>query len=121
MRLGRILLYARDVDETVRFYEKYFGFKVFREEADRIVELIADQGAGIMVHRAAKGQKAGQSAVKLVFDVEDVEAFAANCAGNGLKFGVLHQADGYVFANARDPSGNPISISGRAFRGTRQA
>ncbi|HEX8049272.1 MAG TPA: VOC family protein, partial [Rhizobium sp.] len=28
----------------------------------------------------------------------------------------LHQADGYVFANAKDPSGNPIAISSRAFR-----
>ena len=81
------------------------------------MELVSgDGGASLMVHPAAKGQKSGQSTVKLVFDVADVEAFAARCTANGLSFGFLHQADGYVFANARDPSGNPISISSRAFR-----
>jgi hypothetical protein len=30
--------------------------------------------------------------------------------------GVVLYADGYVYANARDHSGNPISVSGRAFR-----
>jgi len=117
MLLGRIVLYAKDVESTVAFYEKHFGFHARREEGDRIVELVSgDGGASLMVHPAAKGQKSGQSAVKLVFDVADVEAFAARCTANGLSFGFLHQADGYVFANARDPSGNPISISSRAFR-----
>ncbi|MCV3240561.1 VOC family protein [Mesorhizobium sp. ZC-5] len=116
MRLGRILLYARDVEETVSFYEKHFGFKAFRQEGDRIVELVGDEGACIMVHQAAKGQKGGQSTVKLVFDIENVEVFSAKCASHGLKFGALHRANGYVFANAHDPCGNPISISSRAFR-----
>jgi hypothetical protein len=71
-----------------------------------------------MLHPAAKGQRAGgQTAVKLVFDVEDVEAFCARCAENGLRFGVIHKADGYVFANAKDPCQNAISVSSRAFRG----
>ena len=117
MPLGRIVLYVKGVESTVAFYEKHFGFHARREEGDRIVELVSgDGGASLMVHPAAKGQKSGQSTVKLVFDVADVEAFAARCTANGLSFGFLHQADGYVFANARDPSGNPISISMSAFR-----
>jgi predicted enzyme related to lactoylglutathione lyase len=116
-RLNRILLYAKDMDETVGFYEKHFGLKALRHDSDRIVELVgADGGATIMVHPAGKGRKAGQSTVKLVFDVEDVQAVCAKCAKDGLEFGALHQADGYVFANAHDPCGNPISISSRAFR-----
>ncbi|MDL2405439.1 VOC family protein [Rhizobium calliandrae] len=117
MALGRIILYARDVEATIGFYEKHFGFKPLRQAGDRIVELLApDGGANLMVHPAAKTQKMGQSSVKLVFDVELVEAFRAKCASGGLEFGPLHQADGYVFANAKDPSGNSISISSRAFR-----
>ncbi|MGY5808544.1 VOC family protein [Rhizobium sp. LEGMi198b] len=117
MPLGRLVLYARDVDATISFYEKHFGFKPLRQDGDRIVELLApDGGANLMIHPAGKAQKMGQVLVKLVFDVEDVEAFRAKCAGNGLEFGPLHQADGYVYANAQDPCGNSISISSRAFR-----
>jgi len=117
MPLGRLVLYVRDVEATIGFYEKHFGFKPLRQDGDRIVELLApDGGANLMIHPAAKAQKMGQSLVKLVFDVEHVEAFRTKCASQGLEFGPLHQADGYVFANAKDPCGNSISISSRAFR-----
>ncbi|TPJ66276.1 VOC family protein [Mesorhizobium sp. B2-7-1] len=117
MPLNRIILYVRNIETAVTFYERHFGFKAHREEGDRIVELVNPAGcASLMLHLAAKGQKRGQSTVKLVFDVEDIETFAAGSAKEGLEFGALHRADGYVFANARDPSDNPISISSRAFR-----
>jgi hypothetical protein len=41
-------------------------------------------------------------------------SFAA--ANKGLKFGAIHQANGYQFANAKDPDHNSVSISSRAFR-----
>ena len=69
-----------------------------------------------MLHPASAKQKQGQSVVKLVFDVDDVAAFITEAAENGLKFGALHQADGYVFANAKDPNGNSVSVSSRASR-----
>lgn len=117
MPINRIILYAHDVEVTVRFYEKHFGFQASREAGDRIVELICGQGgASLMIHPAAKEQRRGQSLVKLVFDVRDVEAFCERCAAEGLAFGAIHQADGYVFANAKDPSDNSISVSSRAFR-----
>ena len=116
MKIGRILLYVRDVEKIVAFYEKHFGFEARRLPGDRIVELISlEGGANILVHNAGKAQVKGQSTVKLVFDIEDVKTFAEKAALNGLKFGALHQADGYVFANAKDPNGNPISISSRAY------
>lgn len=117
MALSRIILYAMDVEQTVAFYEKFFGFRAVREDGDRIVELVpADGGARLMIHQAGRAQKSGQSQVKLVFDVEDVEAFCANCAKHGLIFSALHQGQGYVFANARDPAKNSISVSSRAYR-----
>jgi predicted enzyme related to lactoylglutathione lyase len=116
-RIGRILLYVKDVKKTVAFYERHFDFGVQPLPDDRIVELVCPNGgANLMIHQAGKAQKKGQSTVKLVFDVEDVEAFAKVSAKNGLDFGKLHKADGYVFANAKDPNNNPISISSRAFR-----
>ena len=119
LALNRLVLYARDVEQTVAFYEKYFGFQVLRLAGDRIVELVAlHGGANIMVHAAAKGVKTGQVTVKLVFDVEDVTAFCENSARNGLTFSAEHPADGYSYANAKDPCGNNIQVSSRAFRKT---
>ncbi|PLP59261.1 glyoxalase [Mesorhizobium loti] len=117
MPLGRVVIYARDVEETARFYERHFGFTATESPGDRIVELVArDGGANIMLHQAAKGQRSGQSIVKLAFDVEDVELFCWQRAEDGLDFGTIHKADGYLFANAKDPCQNSISVSSRAFR-----
>ena len=118
MALNRLLIYARDVEATALFYEKHFGFKRMQLPGDRIVELVAqDGGANILLHPAAKSQKSGgQTIVKLSFDVEDVGAFCARSAENGLEFGPVHEADGYSFANAKDPCLNSISVSSRASR-----
>jgi len=117
LALNRLILYARDVEETVAFYEKHFGFQALRLPGDRIVELVASGGgANLMVHAAAKGVRTGQVTVKLVFDVDDVAAFCERSARNGLLFGARHLADGYAYANAKDPCGNTIQVSSRAFR-----
>jgi hypothetical protein len=93
--------------------------RAIRSHGDRIIELVAQEGgSNLMIHQAAKGQRSGQSIVKLVFDVEDVEAFCSHCAKDGLEFGAIHKADGYLFANAKDPCQNSISVSSRAFRKT---
>jgi predicted enzyme related to lactoylglutathione lyase len=117
LALNRLVLYARDVEKTVAFYERHFGFQVLRLPGDRIVELVAlSGGANIMVHAAAKGVKTGQVTVKLVFDVENVTDFCKRSAGNGLVFGIEHPTDGYSYANAKDPCGNNIQVSSRALR-----
>jgi predicted enzyme related to lactoylglutathione lyase len=115
--LNRVLIYSKDIAQMVDFYTRYFPFEAVSDADGRIVELRPqDGGCIIMLHLAAKSQRAGQSMVKLVFDVEDVAAFKARAAARGLKFGAIHQADGYAFANAKDPDGNSISISSRGFR-----
>jgi catechol 2,3-dioxygenase-like lactoylglutathione lyase family enzyme len=117
LALNRLILYARDVEATVAFYEKHFGFRVLRLPGDRIAELVAlSGGANIMVHAAGKGVRTGQVTVKLVFDIEDVSGFCERSAGNGLMFSAEHPADGYSYANAKDPCGNNIQVSSRAFR-----
>ena len=120
LALNRIILYARDVEGTVAFYERYFGFRVLRLPGDRMVELVAQSGgANIMVHAAAKGVRTGQVTVKLAFDVEDVAGFCARSARDGLVFSSPHAADGYSYANAKDPCGNNIQVTSRAFRKAR--
>jgi len=117
LALTRIILYVRDIEKTVEFYHKHFDFQALRLPGDRIVELVAlGGGANIMVHAAAKGVKTGQVTVKFVFDVEDVSAFCEKSARNGLVFSAEHPANGYSYANAKDPCGNNIQVSSRAFR-----
>jgi len=116
-QLGTILIYARDMTKSADFYRQHFGFETTGEVNEGLIELRAREGgASILIHQAAKTAKLGQVGVKLSFHVPDVAAFAAIAAGNGLKFGPIHQANGYAFANAKDPDKNSISISSRAFR-----
>ncbi|RWM05023.1 MAG: VOC family protein [Mesorhizobium sp.] len=114
--LGRIVVYTKRIPEMVAFYSGFFGFAAVQRPGDRIVELRPNgEGISILLHPAAKGQKEGQALVKLVFDVEDVPEFLRLASEKGLVFGPIHKADGYVFANSKDPSGNSVSVSSRAF------
>lgn len=114
--LGRLVIYSKRIPEMVAFYREHFGFEVIERAGDRIVELRpASGGCSLLLHPASKGQREGQRAVKLVFDVKDVAEFCRSAATRGLDFGPIHQADGYCFANATDPSDNPISVSSRAY------
>ncbi|WP_425358690.1 VOC family protein [Aestuariivirga litoralis] len=117
-----VTIYTRRIPEMVAFYSHHFGYSAFQRPGDRIVEL-RPPGAGtaIYLHSASKGQKMGQVLVKLNFDVDDVHAFARAAKKRGLVFGALHDGIGYVYANAKDPSGNSISITGRTSAAARSA
>ncbi len=73
---SRVMLYVRDMAATAAFYETHFDYRATQEPSDRLVELLPANGSAMLVlHQAAKSQKSGQTAVKLVFDVADVEGF----------------------------------------------
>ncbi|MBC8077184.1 MAG: VOC family protein [Chloroflexales bacterium] len=114
--ISRVILYVHSMPEVSAFYQTYFGF---REEPIADTDLLhltsSSGGCAITLLQASKGQKRGQSLVKLVFDVEDVEAFKQASAERGLHFGTTHHGAGYAFANARDPAQNLIQISSRRF------
>ncbi|MFZ6845919.1 VOC family protein [Undibacterium sp. RuTC16W] len=115
--LSTIILYARDMQRTAAFYQTFFGFVTTGTVVEGLIELrAADHGADLLIHQAAKSVKLGQAAVKLMFDVADIEGFKKLSAERGLIFGSIHQANGYAFANAKDPDGNSVAISSRAFR-----
>lgn len=115
--LGTIMVYARDMQRSAAFYGTHFGLQTTGEVVEGLIELKApDGGASILIHQAAKSVKLGQAGVKLCFHVHDVETFKVNALAHGLAFGPTHQANGYAFANVKDPDGNAVSISSRAFR-----
>ncbi len=114
--LNTIILYAKDPKKSADFYRRFFGFATSGEIVEGLVELKSQSGISLLIHQAAKGVTLGQVGVKLMFDVEDIDAFKAVSAAYGLEFGPTHQANGYSFANAKDPDKNSISISSRAFK-----
>ena len=115
--LNTILIYARDMQASAAFYRDFFGFETSGEVVEGLIELTSPATAmTILIHQAAKSVKLGQAGVKLMFSVEDVELFKAQSAARGLQFGSTHQANGYAFANAKDPDNNPVAISSRAYR-----
>jgi predicted enzyme related to lactoylglutathione lyase len=115
--LNTILIYAKNPSATAEFYSKFFGFDTSGEMMEGLIELSAPAtGTSILIHQAAKSIKLGQAGVKLMFSVEDVDSFKAESAQRGLVFGSTHQANGYAFANAKDPDGNSVGVSSRAYR-----
>jgi predicted enzyme related to lactoylglutathione lyase len=115
--LNTIILYAKNMQKTASFYQQYFGFEGGAEVIDGLMELTHPQGGvTLLIHQAARSVKGGNAGLKLMFDVQDVEAFKQASAEKGLVFGATHQAKGYIFANVKDPDGNSISISSRNFR-----
>lgn len=115
--LGTLIIYARDMRKSADFYATHFGFITTGEVCEGLIELKAPGvGAGILIHQAAKSVKLGQAGVKLSFHVRDVEAFVTDAAARGLKFGAIHQANGYAFANVKDPDNNSVGVSSRAHR-----
>ena len=111
-----VVLYARDMEKVAAFYCAHFGFTRRPQVHDDLIELAgAEGGLTLLVHRASKGHRLGQSCVKLVFSVDDLDGFKARAAKRGLQFGKVFRGAGYAFANARDPAKNPIQISRRMF------
>jgi predicted enzyme related to lactoylglutathione lyase len=115
LSIARVILYVRDISRVAAFYERFFGLRPLPGATDGWLELTGPSGGcAIALHRAAKSQKSG-AAMKVVFAVQDVPAFVKESERKGLQFGPIHHADGFEFANAKDPAGNSISVSSRGF------
>ena len=113
LSIARVILYVRNIPEVAAFYERFFGMKPLPGATNGWLELACPSGScTIALHQAARSQKRG-AAMKLVFAVADVEAFVRSKEKEGLEFGTIHRADGFEFANAKDPAGNSISVSSR--------
>jgi len=113
--VSSVLLYVKDVAKVAQFYVEHFGYLEEPGSTAGYRVLSAGKGCAITVHQAAKSQSSG-AAVKIVFAVADVPKFIAERAAAGLRFGTIHEAEGYFFSNAKDPASNSISVSSRVFR-----
>ncbi len=110
------MLYVKDIQKVAAFYCTHFGFLTLPQKQNDLLVVTSSCGSfSLLLHKASKGHRVGQSCIKLVFDVEDIENFKSEAEKEGLVFGKTYKGEGYEFANARDPAKNPIQISRRAF------
>ncbi len=117
-QIARVILYVRDVPAVAAFYERFFHMRPLPGGSEKWMELASPNGGcQIALHKASVAQKSG-AAMKIVFGVADVPAFKADAERNGLKFGVVHEVNGFEFSNAKDPAGNSIQISSRGMMPT---
>ena len=113
LTISRVILYVRDMPKVAAFYERHFGLRALAGEKKDWLELSSESGGcTIALHQAAILQKSG-AAMKLVFAVRDVRDFVEKRKAAGMKFGEIHEVDGFAFANAKDPAGNSIQVSSR--------
>ncbi|MFU8926927.1 VOC family protein [Acinetobacter puyangensis] len=115
-RLNTLIIYARNMQRSAQFYHQHFDFETTGEIIERLIELKSKSGINILIHQAAKSVKLGQATIKLSFDVQNIEQFITQSEQQGLILGAIHHANGYCFANTKDPDGNSVSISSRTFR-----
>ena len=116
--LGTILIYARDMQKTAKFYSEFFGFETDGRVVEGLIELIPKNGgATILIHQAAKSLKLGQVAVKLTFHVSDVAGFTAKAAVAGLQADEIREGGGLADRAARVRAGRERHHAGRDGRG----
>jgi predicted enzyme related to lactoylglutathione lyase len=114
--IARVILYVRDPGKVAAFYRRHFRMRPKGAVCDSWIALASGAGGcTLALHRAAVSQKSG-AAAKVVFGVKEVSRFKAKCKRGGLDFGPIHRAEGFEYANAKDPAGNSISISSRGLR-----
>jgi predicted enzyme related to lactoylglutathione lyase len=112
----RVILYVKNIPKVADFYQRHFGLCPLPSSEKGWLEMAGETGGcAIALHQASAAQKSG-AAIKLVFGVADVRKFKTEREQQGLKFGPIHVAGNFEFANAKDPAGNSIQISSRGLK-----
>lgn len=120
------MLYVRNLDASLRFYVDALGFRII-ETLVGYARLRAPRGSGtIALHHARPGQDTSSSAIRLYFEVSNIEQFCAALERKGIAFedSVARRSWGWTHAYLTDPDGHELSIysAGAArFRKTRPA
>ena len=115
-RIGYVILYVKDVQESVPFYRDVLGIPV--RHAEKGWGELETAGTTLALHGYEKGPPPlPETAPNVVFSVDDIRASHASLAAAGAKPGKLHRVCAYdgkvgLSANFTDPDGNPLSVYG---------
>ena len=112
----RAILYVKNIPKVADFYQRHFGLCPLPPNEKGWLEMTSEAGGcTLALLQASAAQKSG-AAIKLVFGVADVRKFKSEREQQGLKFGPIHNAGNFEFANAKDPAGNSVQISSRGLK-----
>lgn len=105
------MLVCADLARSRDFYRDVLGLKVRADKTPHWVEFDLENGAALVLHPKTELVAVRPGSLQLGFTVEDVDRFAADCAG----FGVPVFQDPYDEAFGRiaiigDPDGYPVQI-----------
>jgi len=79
------------MNRLAAFYQEHFDFRPQVAAPDKMILHPASGGCALTLLQASRGQRVGQSCVKIIFDVPDVKAFreARLKAGLEIRKGAL--------------------------------
>ncbi len=111
------MVYARDVERSLRFYSELLGMKKvdeFRYEGKPIyARLRAQEGEGtIALHQLGPGASTAADGVRLYFETPDLDEFCRGLQAKGFYITQLPKLMpwGWKHAYLNDPDGHEISL-----------
>jgi catechol 2,3-dioxygenase-like lactoylglutathione lyase family enzyme len=111
------MIYCRDVERSLAFYTRHFGFKAvdqFRYEGKPVyARLVAPAGNGtIALHQAAPGAPVTSDGVRLYFEIRDLDMVCEKLKRAGVYFSQMPQMMpwGWRHAYLDDPDNHEISL-----------
>jgi predicted enzyme related to lactoylglutathione lyase len=115
-KVGYVILYVRDVLESVPFYRDVLGIPV--RHAEKGWGELETEGLTLALHGYDRPlPKLPGTSPNVVFSVDDIRVSHASLAAAGAKPGKLHRVCAYdgkvgLSADFTDPDGNPLSVYG---------
>ena len=112
------MLYARDVARSLHFYVTFLGFKPvdeFRHNETLVYARLRSPrgGSTLALHKLEPGKSlAGEQAVRLYFEVRNLEGFCKKLEAAGIKLDQQPKRMpwGWMHAYLSDPDGHELSL-----------
>ena len=121
--LGRVMLYAKDINRMVAFYRDILGFAVLPSRYDPAEFVVLDAGsAQLCLHQipdviarnmniADPAEPRSKVPVKIMYVIEDVASMRESLLARGVQMGELQNFTPLVYCDGQDPEGNIFQIT----------
>lgn len=113
--INSVFFYVADVQKVRRFYEDVLGLPAPAVDTPEWVEYAPATGSHFALHAADPGRLTGvdrsKSAVKLSFEVTDLDAFVQELGRKGVAIvAAPSEIHGFKFCEIADPEGNVVRL-----------
>ena len=111
-RINVVYLYVRDVERSLSFYRDVLGIPLESDETDpNWAEARLENGLRFALHAAHEGSgPLGGGAVRVNFEVADVDAAAERLRAAGVEVGEIHREDYGSHCEFVDPDGYRFDV-----------